>query len=816
MRKRYFLLPVLFLLLMQIPAFAATSGTISGVNLFNPPASPQIGNYVFDAAGFTGNFDPIYWLANEKFSALVSQIYVAIEFFKLGSAPNGVNGLIKIVLGILHGAFVPMVGTVLPFVALTFAGLFVWYGAIKHDIHAIAGRAIKTGLVLVVFAFLASPVMTNSQVLQTVSAAPVQIGTMIGNSIEGVITSATHNATASSTNTSLSGVNLYSMAWDTMVLPEWVAGEEGQNYSLSGKVVPLFSNSSAWRTILNYPLQNGTRNNIATMLQNTPDGAAAFASPNRLDVADMAYLGNIGAIIYYFVMGAIMLFARLAFLLAVAAGAVILPLELIPITRSMTLTVKWVQYTIMSLFVIFFVSVYSAILFGLTQVISVALQGSLFSASSAIGTGGASLISDFAFLGNGLVYLVAIYIAWRIYKKLKPMQKIKIITDKLATTGLPLGLGQRWTAETREKAKSPILRGQDNTRRNTAASHMQAPISKPDMQTSKVTAKSTQKPISQSNKSVNREPDEVDNFFTSAKDKTSTVLAKAREAKELISQPDKAVDWAIEKTLGLASKGVAVAMEAGAKEAARAGVQSVKATAKATARGARTGARLANTALQTLKSSTAKMPTVAKRYTTPVFKGRVRVTKPNRDYVSAYEEALKNMTYDAPPMTQGELPAPENKPAWMTTLEQVKTEQAPQKQAEPEALQTAQAKQAQAPQQELLQAQAPQTMQAVQKQAEPNPLQIVQASRSKQESQEQAEPKAEQQAKQAPRQDSQTQQALVAEQRTQLSKMAKTLRAHNKKLADIHKSQAQPQVTTPQPAKKSNSLFRVFGSRGRR
>ncbi len=462
----------------NVQAQSSTSSTsatqiITGNNLFHPPGTPVIGNYVFDSDGFTGNFDPLYWMANLLFSLTVAQLYTAIEFFSLGSSTNGINGVIAIALKILHASFAPMVGTIFPLAVLFFIGVFIWFGVIKKNIHAVSGRGIKSLAVLLLFMFLASPAITDSHLLQNISKFPVSVGNAIGSTIDGVITVATK------TNTTGTGVcttsNSYSNAWDSIVLPEWIAGEEGQNYNMQGtKVVSLCNGNAAWRYILGYPLQNGQRNGVVGTLQSMPDGPIAFSSPNRLDVSVMALIGNLGPTLYFLVMGAIMLFARLMFVVLVAAGAVILPLELFPVTRSVTLTLKWMQYLIMSLFVLFFVSVYSAVLFGLTQLTEMALQGTAFSnPSHAVATGRMDFISNFSFIGNGLAYLIAIYVAWRLYKKMKPMQRIEELTKNAAKRGVSLGGGQRLTAEEKRKNRSPLLRGRNNMKRRTMADRIQ-------------------------------------------------------------------------------------------------------------------------------------------------------------------------------------------------------------------------------------------------------------------------------------------------------------------------------------------------------
>ena len=90
-------------------------------------------------------------------------------------------------------------------------------------------------------------------------------------------------------------------------MPEWVAGEEGQNYNMQGtKVVPLCDGYPAWRYVLCYHLQNSQRNYVVGLLQVTKDGPIAFSSPNRLEVSIMALIGYLGPVLYFLIMGAIM------------------------------------------------------------------------------------------------------------------------------------------------------------------------------------------------------------------------------------------------------------------------------------------------------------------------------------------------------------------------------------------------------------------------------------------------------------------------------------------------------------------------------
>nr|NNM90132.1 hypothetical protein [Bacilli bacterium] len=412
-------------------AAASTNGLVSGVNLFSGGNVPIVSDYVFDSDGWLGNFNAIYWIANLLFSISVTSMFAAIEFFRLGSSAGGLSALINMVLAILHHAYT-VLGTVIPLAVLTFVGIFFWFGVVKQDVHAVWGRVIKFGLVLGMFAILVSPSFTNSQVLQNVSEFPVTIGSTMADAISGLFSAASGSGSPSK----VAGADISSQIWDTLVIPEWIAGEEGQNWNVQGTaVVPLFGGkgTSAWRYILGLPLQNSSRNAVVGRLQATQGGATAFSFGNRIDVAFMASIGNIGPDIYYLLMGLVMILARIAFLILVAAGAIILPLELFPATRSLTASIKWFQYMTMTLAVLFLVTIYSAIVNGLVLLTSTALAGTVFQAASNSASKGTattvSFVGDFVFIGNGLAYLAAILIAYYLYKKLKPMQRIKSLTN---------------------------------------------------------------------------------------------------------------------------------------------------------------------------------------------------------------------------------------------------------------------------------------------------------------------------------------------------------------------------------------------------
>ncbi len=433
-------------------------GTISqNAQLFDNPKAP-VGNYMFDSDGWQGNFDPVYWGANIIFVTSVSMMDAALNFFKTGYAVNGLNGMTDIVLKILHSAYQQVAVPLIPLAVLTLIGVFIWFGFIKKDLPNVFSRVVKVAGAFILVVVISSPAVATSGVIQKIGAFPGAIGNFAGGIVETVVSSAT-GAKASGTN------SLIENAWDDLVLQEWIAGEEGANYDTSGtQVVGLQDSTAAWRGILGYPLEASVRNQVVGKLQNSPTGSVAFSSGNRIVIAVEAFLGNLGAILYFFVMGAIMIFARLAFLILVAAGAIILPLELFPVTRANTLTLRWVQYMAMSLFLIFFVSAYSSVLFGITQIIHTMAQD----LSGAKGVASA-FASSSTFFWQGIVYIAAIIVAWWIYRKMKPMQKIRTATEKAAKQGLPLGWGKRLTAESRRAKpweRNSGSRGKSSKERN--------------------------------------------------------------------------------------------------------------------------------------------------------------------------------------------------------------------------------------------------------------------------------------------------------------------------------------------------------------
>lgn len=449
-------------------------GTIKGNSLFepmaNPPKIPVLSNYVFDANGFVGRFDPIYWLANIVFTLTVFGMFLAMEFFSIGYAGNGLNDITGMVLKILHSAYLHIAVPLIPLVGLVLIGVFLWFGVVKKDLPSVFSRAAKTMMTFLLLVMLSTSGFANSGVLQKVGDFPGVVGNFFGGLVESVVAGATGESVGGT-------ANLINNAWIDLVLSEWVVGEEGQNYSVNGKkVVPLLDKSSAWRSMLGYPPpNNSTRNGIATTLEQTPDGQTAFSSVNRLITSCAALVGNAGPVLYFLVMGGIMLFARLAFLILVAAGAVILPLELFPVTRSTTMALRWVQFMAMSLFAIFFVSAYTSVLLGLNQIISKAFSNGVFGAG--ISTGFAEGLDDFTFLGQGLGYVLAIIGAWILYKKMQPMQRIRAMTDKAASRGVPVGWGQRLTAQAR---RSSLWEKPTMTRKSFRTSQVRTPKASED------------------------------------------------------------------------------------------------------------------------------------------------------------------------------------------------------------------------------------------------------------------------------------------------------------------------------------------------
>jgi hypothetical protein len=414
---------------------SSSSPTISGYP-FDSPQAP-IGNYMFDSNGWQGNFDPIYWVSNIIFVGTVSMMFFALNFYKIGASTNGLDGFFNIALKILHQGFIGMAVPLMPLAVLALIGVFLWFGFIKKDLPSVFGRAIKMMAVFIVIAMLASPTVINSKMVESIAQFPVTMGDTVGGLIEKLI-----NSSWSSKTQALGG-NTEDQAWDGIVLNEWISGEEGKNYSADGsKVVSLtVPNTPAWRQVLAQPLQGSNRNQVVGVLQKTPDGPNAFSSGNRFSISIPSFIGNLGPILYFFAIGLILLGAKLAFIVLVAAGAVILPLELFPVTRSTALTLKWVQWMAMTLFVSFYLTVYSAFLFGLSDDVTTAIQNS--------GNFSGALMGSFFFLLQGVVYLVAIWLAWFIYKRMKPMQKIQSTIARQSKRGVPLGFGQRLTAEAR-------------------------------------------------------------------------------------------------------------------------------------------------------------------------------------------------------------------------------------------------------------------------------------------------------------------------------------------------------------------------------
>ncbi len=415
-----------------------SSGAITkGEQLFDNPKAP-VSNYMFDSSGWLENFNPIFGVADTTFAFTVSLMYFALNFFKTGYTVNGLDGITGIVLNILHSAYQKVAVPLIPLSVLLLIGVFIWFGFFKKDLPNVFGRVVKVAGTFLLIVFISSPMVVNSQLIQKIGAFPGTIGNFAGGIVESVVASATGQK-ASSTN------SLIDNAWNDIVLQEWISGEEGANYNVAGTaIVGLQSKDAAWRSILGYPLGSSQRNQVVQNLKNSPTGQAAFSFGARFVIAIEAFFGNIGAIVYFLVMGLVMLFARLAFLILVAAGAIILPLELFPFTRANTLTLRWIQYMAMSLFLIFFVSVYSSILFGIDQIVITMSQDTP-------GLGGLNSLSasSSAFFWQGVVYLIAVLVAWWIYRKMKPMQRIRTATEKTAKQGLPLGWGQRLSAEAR-------------------------------------------------------------------------------------------------------------------------------------------------------------------------------------------------------------------------------------------------------------------------------------------------------------------------------------------------------------------------------
>ncbi len=444
----------------QSPTSNTSMGPISqNVQLFDNPKAPA-GNYMFDSDGWQGNFDSVYWGANMIFVTTVSMMDAALNFFKTGYDVNGLNGMTDIVLKILHSAYQKVAVPLIPLAVITLIGVFVWFGFFKRDLPSVFARVVKMVGAFMLIVVISNPAVVSSGVIQKIGAFPGVIGNFAGGIVESVVASAT-GAKASGTD------SLIENAWDDLVLQEWIAGEEGANYNSTGtRVVGLQDSTAAWREILGYPLEASARNQVVGKLQNSPNGQVAFSSGNRIVIAVEAFFGNLGAILYFFVMGAIMIFARLVFLILVAAGVIILPLELFPVTRANTLTLRWIQYMAMSLFLIFFVSAYSSVLFGLTQIIHTMAQD----VSGAKGVASA-FASSSTFFWQGIVYIAAIMVAWWIYRKMKPMQKIRTFTEKAANQGMPLGWGKRLTAESQRAKpweKRSVLSNERNARKSSS------------------------------------------------------------------------------------------------------------------------------------------------------------------------------------------------------------------------------------------------------------------------------------------------------------------------------------------------------------
>lgn len=525
----------------RFPALSAAAGSSQSVTavvqgpLFDNPAVP-VTHYGFDADGYMGKFNPTYYFAEMAFTFSALLMNIALNLFALGYRSQGLTGLIGAVLSILHRTFLLAVH-LFPFFALLLIGYSFWDLMVKHAPQRFFSRIAKMGVFLFV-SYVFSSLVTIGQVQQVVSAtnavgslfgnmvtaaiepSAVTTGASLGNSIQlssfhpaeqirttmangnplAIVKWETNNpsvATVSPTGeVSVTGVGtatitgitangqkteyavtdgqateeLLDTTWTNTILTEWEYAEMG------GNVIDKNTNQPFWKEFLPYSVGSSQRDTLAGNLNSStyPSAQDAFHALNRAVISEVSFVSNLGAVAYFLLTGSVLFFSRILFLLSLAAGAFVLPLEMFPSLRTGVVTKKWLQHTIMPLFLAVMVNVYSTLVLGVTQIVN---QSGVLQIGNAGGTADVSL----KILFNGLIYVFALWFAWKLHKRYKPMEFIQKRMDRTMNsaptpTARSVPLSKRMGPQSSVSRRSPY---ESNHRPHDTSSGESLPFSPP-------------------------------------------------------------------------------------------------------------------------------------------------------------------------------------------------------------------------------------------------------------------------------------------------------------------------------------------------
>ncbi|PWI56641.1 Ig-like domain-containing protein [Sulfoacidibacillus thermotolerans] len=512
---------------------AASQGATQVVQgpLFDNPSVP-VTNYGFDANGYMGRFNPEYYFAEMVFGLSALLVNVSLNLFALGYLSRSLGGLIGAVLAILHRTFLLAVH-LFPVFALLLVGYAVWDLLVKHAPKRFFTRITKMA-VWFFASYVFATLVTVGQVQEVLSATNA-IGSLFGNIATAVIepsaiqegaslgqgiqlspfhstaqlqaTSANGNpipvvkwesdnpsvAIVSSTGevkgtgvgtTTITGITadgqkiretitdgqateeLLDTAWTNTILAEWEYAEMG------GDVIDQTTHRPFWEELLPYAVGSSQRDALAGTLNSPayPLAQDAFHAINRMVIAEVSFVSNLGAIAYFLIIGGILFFARILFLIALAAGAFVLPLEMFPSTQTGVMAKKWLQHLLMPLFLTIMVNVYSTMVLGVTQIVN---QSGVLQIGNAGGTANVAL----KILFNGLIYAAALWFAWKLYKKYRPMKLIQNRMDRMMAVSpepstRPVPLSKRMRAQSPISRRNPYENGSSVPREETALSEV--------------------------------------------------------------------------------------------------------------------------------------------------------------------------------------------------------------------------------------------------------------------------------------------------------------------------------------------------------